>query len=75
MLGPNGPYLFVGREFTAVSGSLGAGNRFALFGGKHDRPGKIGACKLYHDARDIILIGRRRTASTASSRSFVMAAS
>ena len=31
MLGPDGPHLFVGRKFTAVSGGLGASNRLALF--------------------------------------------
>jgi hypothetical protein len=34
---------------------------------------KIGACELHHGARDVILIVRRQTTSTASSRSFVMA--
>ena len=57
MLGPDGPHLFVGREFTAVSGSLGAGYRLVLFGRKHNRPSKIGACKLHDGARDVILIG------------------
>jgi hypothetical protein len=37
MLGPDGPHLFVGCEFTAVGGGLGAGNRLALFGRKDDR--------------------------------------
>ena len=56
MLGPNGPHLFVGREFTAASGGLGASNRLALFGRKRDRRSKIGACKLHDGARDVILI-------------------
>jgi hypothetical protein len=73
MLGPDRPHLFVGREFTAVGGGLGAGNYLPLFGRKHNRRMKIGACELHHGARDVILIVRRQTTSTASSRSFVMA--
>ena len=62
MLGPDGPHLFVGREFTAGSGGLGAGNRLALFGRKDNRRRKIGACKLHDGARDVILIvGRQAT--------------
>ena len=56
MLGPDGPHLFVGREFTAGSGGLGAGNRLALFGRKDNRRRKIGACKLHDGARYVILI-------------------
>jgi hypothetical protein len=58
MLGPDGPHLFVSREFTAVSGGLGAGNRLALFGRKDNRRWNIGARKLHDRARDIVLIVR-----------------
>jgi hypothetical protein len=62
MLGPDGPHLLVGRELTAVSGSLGASNRLALFGRKNYRRRKIGACKLHDGARYVILIvGRQAT--------------
>jgi hypothetical protein len=56
MLGPDGPDLFFGCEFSAVGGGLGAGNRLALFGRKHNRRSKIGACKLHDSACDVILI-------------------
>jgi hypothetical protein len=56
MLGPDRPLLFIGCELTAVSGGFGAGNRLALFGRKHDRRSKIGACKLQDGARYVILI-------------------
>ncbi len=46
MLGPDGAHLLVGREFTAASGGLGAGNRLALLMRKDNRRRKIGACKL-----------------------------
>ena len=56
MLGPDGSHLFVGREFTTVSGGPGAGNRRALFGRKDNRRRKIGACELHDGARYLILI-------------------
>jgi hypothetical protein len=50
-------HLFVGCEFTAASGRLGAGNR----------RGKIAARELDHSPGDVILIvGRRRAASTVN---------
>ena len=61
MLGPNRTHLFVGREFTTVGGSPGAGNRLALFGRKHNRPRKVGTCKLHDSTGNIILIRRRQT--------------
>ena len=56
MLGPDCSHLFVGREFTAVGGGLGAGNHLTLFSRKDNRRGKIGARQLDHGARDVVLI-------------------
>ena len=56
MLGPDGPHLFVSREFTTASGGLGTGNCLALFGRKDNRRLKIGTCKLNDGARDLVLI-------------------
>jgi len=56
MLGPDSPHLFVRREFAAISGGLGASNRLALFRRKDNRRRKIGACKLHHGARYVILV-------------------
>jgi hypothetical protein len=56
MLGPDSPHLFVRREFAAISGGLGASNRLALFRRKDNRRRKIGACKLHHGARYVILL-------------------
>jgi len=57
MFGPDRPHLFVGRKLTALSGSLGAGNRRALFRRNNNWPSTIGARKLHDGARDVILIG------------------
>jgi hypothetical protein len=56
MLGPDGAHLFVGREFTAVSGGPGPGNCVTLFGRKDNRLKMIGTRKLHDSARDVILI-------------------
>jgi hypothetical protein len=56
VLGPYGSHLFVCCEFTALGSGFGAGNRFALGGGKDNRRSKIGSRKLHDGARDIILI-------------------
>jgi hypothetical protein len=61
MLGPDGPHLFLGREFTAGGGGPGAGNRLALFGRKDNRRVRIGACELHDGARDVILLVGRQT--------------
>ena len=62
MIGPNGPHLFLGCEFTTGGGGLGRSYSGAFVGRKLDRRRLVVTGKLKNNAGDVILGVHRQTA-------------
>jgi hypothetical protein len=55
VLGPNGPHLFVRREFTTGCGSPGISDRRALIRRKWDNRSAVAAGQFQDNARNVVL--------------------